>query len=76
MTIYDLNWQPAAVGGGFIASHRFENGKVARIRRTDTDAGESYHLAVLDRGQHVCCVYKGLDRAAFHARLNTIPYLI
>lgn len=76
MTIEDLNWYPAAIGGGFIASHRFANGKIARIKcEAIVDGVESFHLAILDRDQRVYYNKKGLDRPALNARLNTIPLL-
>ena len=75
MTIHDLDWSPARYGQGFIATLRFDNGKVAHVRCTPTEGGgESYSLMVFGKDQRVNYSAKDLDQTALTARLNTIPY--
>ena len=67
MTISDLNWYPAAIGGGFITSHRFPNGRIARLRYL----GEGdFTLAILESDQRVHSVEKKLDRRTIESRLT------
>lgn len=75
MTVYDLNWQPARIGTGFIASHVFENGITAQVRCTAIGEGEEYyHLVLLSHGGRVVYDHGELDRVALAARLESVPY--
>ena len=66
MTIYDLDWQPARFGTGFIASCRFDDGITAYLR---SENGERYNLLV-DLRSDGRRTHEDLDRGRVNGLLS------
>ena len=71
MTIDDLNWRPTAVGGGFVATHRFANGIIVHVQCVAiTPTGESYRAVTTGSDRRIIDQRNGIGRSEVNRFLS------